>query len=62
MSSGSVHLKRGEKERLNLSLSQRFIYLFIFNKVLSQEKVNNENCENVSENFLTWEREGKASF
>lgn len=47
MSSGSVHLKRGE-ERFNLSLSQRFIYLFIFNKVLSQGKINNENCKNVS--------------
>lgn len=48
MSSGSVHLKRREKERFNFSLGQCFIYLFIFNRVLSQGKVNNENCENVT--------------
>ena len=48
MSSGSVHLKRGEKERFNLPLGQRFICLFIFNRVLSRGKVNNENCENAS--------------
>lgn len=48
MSSGSVHLKRGEKERFNLSLGQPVIYLFIFNRVLLWGKVNNENCENVS--------------